>query len=251
METVDIDLMLVVYAAFGTIALLAATVVPIVVIVRSRKSRANGGGRAVDVRELSEAPAVSAIPAVQRSVTERDEADDGHTVLRPSEYARYRKGRVVLFVLSAVLLAFGFYMLVMNSPVHAAISTWHYHQWPKTTATIVAYDGTHHNRGNHTWRVYHYELDGQQREGYGPFLAGFKNGPLDMPVGMKVTIAYNPDDPEEVLSEADSQVDLYRFDGLVLGVPTLLFGAFLAFAAFQKVRVQKTPQRRRGRSERI
>ncbi|CAM2933911.1 DUF3592 domain-containing protein [Mycobacterium intermedium] len=146
-----------------------------------------------------------------------------------------------------MLLAVGCYLLAMYSPFHALISTWRYHHWPKATATIVEYDGKRSGRTSPSWRVYHYELQGHQYEGRGPYLAGFKNHPLDMPVGMKVTIAYNPDNPEQVLSEADSRVDLFRYDGLILGAPSALFGLFLGIAAFQRVRVQTTPQRRRGR----
>lgn len=216
---------------------------PLFLLILLWRSRADRRGSAVAVPGLLQAPRLTA--------ADPDEHDDGQLVLRPSEAARFRRGRVVSLLLGAVLLAIGCYMLAMHSPFHALISTWRYQHWPKATATIVKYDGKRSGRTSPSWRVYRYELQGHQYEGHGPYLAGFKNRPLDMPVGMKVTIAYNPGNPEQVLSEADSRVDLFRYDGLILVAPTALFGVFCGVAAFQGVRAQKTPQRRRGRPDHL
>lgn len=216
---------------------LASAALPFIVIAQTRKARTAG---APPPAPAPPQPVAAAVPR-----DNDDDKDDDEIVLRPSEYARYKRDRIVLLAVSAGFLAFGLYTLVMWSPIHAAINSFRYYHWPKTTATIVKYDGKHSGKSSYTWRVYHFELDGRQYEGQGPYLGGLSEGPLEMPVGTKLTIAYNPSNPEEVLSKADSQVDLFRFDGLVLGGPCTLLGAFAAFAALKKVRVDKTPRRRR------
>lgn len=238
-KTVDGKLLYFATVAFLVIGSLAALVIAQKANARRLKPSAGSGQGSLSVQpERAQDPT-------------RYKRDDGWVARRPRKRGIGLLSRLVMLVIAVGLLLLGLTFLVMSSPFHAAIDSWNYKHWPKADATIVEYKSSTFSRHRGTWRVYRFELGGREQEGRGPRLTAAGGGPDDMPVGMQVTVAYNPRYPEEVLSEADTRSSLLRIDGLLFGAFSMLIGGVFAFAALRTEKAARARRRRRRKPPRI
>jgi hypothetical protein len=193
--------------------------VPIVIWGRRRKSR---------VAQSEFAAITEAEPGVHSW------GKDGHwepiASDRPVRKTGSRKG---LLFMAAMLIA-GLYLLT-SGPVDVLISHWHYAQWPKVTGTVVDVVTKRGHLDSYPGgrRRYRFQLHGSDYQADGPTMGDSPWG-KDLSVGQEVMLAYNPSNPEQVLSKQDTQIYPNPVGSVLIGGLASVIGGYGVVACWPR-----------------